>query len=200
MRLKGYGSVGIDEAGRGPLAGPVVAAAVVLPRGFDYDGVDDSKVLTPNQREKIADRIKNDAVWAVAVVDVEEIDRINILWAAMKAMEIALSGIPEPPEKIYVDGNRLPRAFLPDRATAVIDGDAKIACIAAASIIAKTTRDRLMRELSETYPDYGFERHFGYCTPSHIAALKEFGPCPIHRRSFSPVREMLLQPCLAFDD
>ncbi len=192
------GACGLDEAGRGPLAGPVVAAAVVLPKNFNRKGLNDSKQLTPLQREEMAERIKRRAVWAFAVVEVEEIDRINILWASMAAMEIALSLLDECPEEAWVDGNCLPRnPRCPCRA--LVGGDGRMACIAAASIIAKTERDRLMRELAGSYPGYGFERHFGYSTPQHFAALRELGPCAIHRRTFGPVREILDQPCLTFD-
>lgn len=197
-----YGVAGIDEAGRGPLAGPVVAAAVVLPRGFDTSEIDDSKVLTRAKREELALRIQEKAQWSVAVVDIDEIDRLNILWATMRAMEIALSGLEQCPERVVVDGNRLPPGFIENPALdakAIVDGDAKVACIAAASIIAKTTRDRLMTDYSDTYPGYGFAKHFGYATPEHLAAIRDLGPCDLHRRSFSPVREMLLQPCLIFD-
>ncbi|MBX7134092.1 MAG: ribonuclease HII [Fimbriimonadaceae bacterium] len=197
-----YGVAGIDEAGRGPLAGPVVAAAVVLPRGFDTSEIDDSKVLTRSKRDELALRIQEKAQWSVAVVDVDEIDRLNILWATMRAMEIALSGLEKCPDRVVVDGNRLPPGFIENpalEAKAIVDGDAKVACIAAASIIAKTTRDRLMTEYAESYPGYGFAKHFGYATPEHLVAIRELGPCDLHRRSFSPVREMLLQPCLIFD-
>lgn len=198
-----YGVAGIDEAGRGPLAGPVVAAAVVLPRGFDTSEIDDSKVLTRSKRDELAIRIQEKAQWSVAVVAVDEIDRLNILWATMRAMEIALSGLERCPERVVVDGNRLPPGFIENptlEAKAIVDGDAKVACIAAASIIAKTTRDRLMTDHAESYPGYGFAKHFGYATPEHLAAIRDLGPCDLHRRSFSPVREMLLQPCLIFDN
>lgn len=199
-RAKLYGAVGIDEAGRGPLAGPVVAAAVILPRGFPTDGIDDSKKLSPAERDVQAERIRGVASWAVAVVDVEEIDRLNILWASMRAMEIAFAGLDRMADRVVVDGDRIPPGLAHlQGCRAVVDGDAKIACIAAASILAKTTRDALMQDLAEVHPGYGFERHFGYATPEHLRALRELGPCPIHRRSFSPVKEMVLQPCLTFD-
>lgn len=192
--------MGIDEAGRGPLAGPVVAAAVILPRRFPVQGIDDSKRLTPSEREDLADRIRQGASWAVAVVEVEEIDRLNILWASMKAMEIAFTGVDADADRVVVDGDRIPPGLAHlDRCRAIVDGDAKIACIAAASILAKTARDGLMRDLAEKHPGYGFERHFGYATPEHLRALRELGPCPIHRRTFSPIKEMVLQPCLIFD-
>ncbi|HRI44161.1 MAG TPA: ribonuclease HII [Fimbriimonadaceae bacterium] len=195
-----YGTAGIDEAGRGPLAGPVVAAAVVLPRGFPVHGIDDSKRLAPSEREELAERIRDGATWSVAVVDVEEIDRLNILWASMRAMEIAFSGLVIEAGRVVIDGDRIPPGLAHlDGCRAIVDGDAKIACIAAASILAKTARDALMRGLAEEHPGYGFERHFGYATPEHLRALRELGPCPIHRRTFSPVKEMVLQPCLIFD-
>lgn len=201
MRLrKHFGAVGIDEAGRGPLAGPVVAAAVVLPKGFDLEGIDDSKRLSPDERQEAAHRIRTRAMWSIALVDVEEIDRLNILWASMRAMEIAYERLEIGSVPILIDGDRVPPGLAHhERCRAVVDGDAKIACVAAASILAKTYRDGLMRQLAETYPGYGFERHFGYATPEHLRAIRDLGPCPLHRRSFSPVKEMVLQPCLIFD-
>ncbi|HLK14265.1 MAG TPA: ribonuclease HII [Fimbriimonadaceae bacterium] len=180
------GAAGLDEAGRGPLAGPVAAAAVVLPERFDLAGIDDSKKLSPAQREELADRIRAETKWAVAWVEVETIDRINILWAAMLAMEQALQSLGEAPAEVFVDGDRVPRS-LTGRALSVVGGDGKYACIAAASILAKTARDEHMRRLAAEYPEYGFDRHFGYGTPEHLAALQAHGPCPIHRRSFAPV-------------
>jgi|SRR5579862_1902285 len=195
-RLKHYpDAAGLDEAGRGPLAGPVVAAAVILPKGFRHAGIDDSKKLDARRRVELEARIKAKATYAVALADVDEIDRINILWASMAAMRRAyeLLGCSV---AIYVDGNTIPPGL---NATAVVDGDAKIVCIAAASILAKTERDRLMTAYAEQYPEYGFERHFGYSTPEHFRALERFGPCPIHRRSFAPCR-IDPQPCLTFDE
>jgi ribonuclease HII len=192
------GAAGLDEAGRGPLAGPVVAAAVILPKGFDLEGIDDSKKLLPERREELALRIKKEARWSVASLDHREVDRLNILWASMEAMCQALNALGVDAKRIYLDGHIIP-VPLRGRAKAVIDGDAKIACIAAASIIAKTTRDALMRELGAQYPEYGFERLFGYSTPEHFEALRKHGPCAIHRRTFAPVREFE-QPCLIFAD
>lgn len=191
------GWAGVDEAGRGPLAGPVFAAAVLLPEGFDCAGIDDSKVLDRATRESLAERIRNDAIWCIASAETEEVDRLNILHATLAAMRRAVEGLAVVPLGIYVDGNRLPPA-LPVAAEAVVDGDATHACIAAASILAKTARDERMREFALEYPGYGFERHFGYSTPEHLAALKELGPCAIHRRSFAPVRASE-QLCLTFD-
>jgi ribonuclease HII len=180
------GAVGLDEAGRGPLAGPVVAAAVILPRGFRITGINDSKKLTREQREDAAARIRDRAIWAVALCTHDEIDRLNILEASMEAMRRALAQISEPYDKILIDGNRVPFGL---DGEAVIKGDGKYACIAAASILAKTVRDALMAEMALTHPNYGFERHFGYPTPDHFEALRAHGPCAIHRRSFAPVRE-----------
>lgn len=190
------GVAGADEAGRGPLAGPVVAAAVVLPDGFDVSGINDSKKLTPAQREELATVITDTATWCVEVVDVEEIDRINILWASMAGMARALERIGA--ARALIDGNCLPKTTVP--VEAVVGGDGKYACIAAASILAKTTRDSLMRDLSLEYPEYGFDVHFGYSTPEHIAALDKHGPCPLHRRSFARISDLINQPCLTFDE
>jgi ribonuclease HII len=197
IRLKSFpGFAGLDEAGRGPLAGPVYAAAVVLPQGLKIKGLNDSKQLDAKTREALAIEIKSKAIWAVCWAEVEEIDSINILWASMAAMCRALRALPEIPPKALIDGNTYPRD-LPCEAETVIGGDGKVACIAAASILAKTERDRKMRELAQQYPDYGFERHFGYSTPEHLAALELYGPCPIHRRSFARCRPDE-QLCLTF--
>jgi ribonuclease HII len=200
-KLKHFpGAIGLDEAGRGPLAGPVVAAAVALPRGFDREGIRDSKKLTPKKREELAERIKAEAAWAVCVVEVEEVDRLNIFWASMAAMRRSLQSLPVSADKVFVDGNRIPPDIKLDcEIEAVVGGDDRLACIAAASIIAKTTRDRLMRRYGAIYPGYGFENHYGYSCPQHFQMLKELGPCAIHRRTFAPVQEAL-QGCLAFVD
>jgi ribonuclease HII len=192
------GAAGLDEAGRGPLAGPVVAAAVVLPKRFDITGINDSKKLTATQREEVALRIKEKAQWAVVALDHLEVDRLNILWASMEAMQRALAQLDVQPERVFVDGHIVPRG-LEARAQAVVKGDAKIACIAAASILAKVERDRMMTELAEQYPHYGFDRHFGYSTPEHLEALRQHGPCAIHRRSFAPIQAWD-QGCLTFDE
>ncbi len=195
-RLKHFpDAAGLDEAGRGPLAGPVVAAAVILPKGFRCAGIDDSKKLDAKKRAELEIRIKAKAIYAVELADVEEIDRINILWASMAAMRRAYEGL-GCTAAIYVDGHIIPPGL---SGTAVIDGDAKIACIAAASILAKTERDRIMTAYALEFPDYGFERHFGYSTPEHFRALEKFGPCPIHRRSFGPCK-VDDQACLTFDE
>lgn len=193
------GAVGLDEAGRGPLAGPVVAGAVVLPEHFNLEGLNDSKQLTASQREELAVQIKEQAVkWAVAFVEPEEIDRLNILHASMRAMELAHEQLNLEVCSIYVDGNRIPPALL-GLAQAAVKGDAKIACIAAASILAKTARDAAMVEMDNQYPGYGFASHFGYPTQEHLVKLQELGPCQIHRRSYGPVQRAM-QPCLTFAD
>ena len=178
---------GVDEAGRGPLAGPVFAAAVILPKGFDTRGIDDSKKLSREQREELAVRIKSQCVWSIATAEVDEIDRLNILWATMAAMSRAIRSLDPAPTRAEIDGNRLPLG-LPCKAIAIVDGDAKCKHIAAASILAKTARDDHMRELDATYPGYGFASHFGYYTAEHKKALEELGPCGIHRMSFAPCR------------
>jgi len=194
------GIAGVDEAGRGPLAGPVVAAAVILPPFFDTSGLDDSKKLSKIKRELLAERIQSEADWALGMCDHEEIDRENILNATMMAMARAIGQLSSPPEEVWVDGDRIPQV-LACPAKAIIKGDGRIAAIAAASILAKTQRDRLMKQYADIYPAYGFDKHFGYPTPDHIAALRRYGPCPIHRRSFGPVASLIgcksqVQPCL----
>lgn len=180
---------GIDEAGRGPLAGPVVAAAVVFPRWFRTDGgvlerVTDSKKLSAAERELLAPAIRKAAAfWAVAVVDPETIDRLNILEATMLAMNQAVASLPIIPELLLVDGNRF-RSDLPIPYETIVKGDAKIFSIAAASILAKTHRDELMVVFAGQYPQYGFERHVGYGTKMHVEAILQHGRCPIHRQSF----------------
>lgn len=181
---------GVDEAGAGPLAGPVVAAACVLPRDFRPFGIDDSKKLDRSERDALEAQIKQGALaWSVAQTEVEEIDRINIYRASLLAMRRAVEGLPFRPDFLLVDARTVPETTIPQRG--IIHGDALSMSIAAASILAKTSRDRLMEELARTYPGYGFEVHKGYGTPEHSAALKRLGACPIHRRSFGPVREVL---------
>ena len=178
---------GVDEAGRGPLAGPVYAAAVVLDPGRPVVGIRDSKKLSPAARLRLAGTIRERALaFSVALADVEEIDRVNILNATLLAMQRAVAGLQLQPEKVYVDGNRLPALSCP--AEAVIGGDDLLACIGAASILAKVARDEAMCLLADRFPGYGFERHKGYGTPEHLAALQRLGPTPSHRRSFAPVR------------
>jgi len=180
----GRGAVaGIDEAGRGPLAGPVVAAAVVFPPEVWIHGVDDSKLLGAARREELEEVIRNCAAEVgVGIVSHTEIDELNILRATMKAMHTAVDALRSVPGHLLVDGPRFEHPGIP--ATAVIDGDARCFSIAAASIIAKVTRDRLMKEYALRYPAYGFEKNKGYGTTAHMEAIRNFGPCPIHRRSF----------------
>jgi ribonuclease HII len=181
---------GADEAGRGPLAGPVVAAAVMLDPARPIDGLRDSKQLTATAREDLAPQIRARALaWAVAVASVDEIDTLNILQASLLAMRRAIETLDPAPQFVLIDGNQLPRLQVPARA--VVGGDDSEACIAAASILAKTVRDALMRDLDAQYPGYGFARHMGYPTPEHLQRLRELGPCPVHRRSFAPVRLLL---------
>jgi ribonuclease HII len=178
---------GVDEAGRGPIAGPVYAAAVILDPARRVNGLADSKVLTPERRELLAGRIKERAIaWAVAQASVEEIDRINILRAALLAMRRAVEALKTQPHEAWVDGQMCPD--LACRSRAIVDGDAKHKVISAASILAKTARDAEMRVLHEHYPQYGFHQHKGYSTPEHLDLLRRHGPCEIHRRSFDPVR------------
>jgi ribonuclease HII len=181
--------VGVDEAGRGPLAGPVVAAAVVLCDG-GIDGLDDSKKLTANRRAVLEQEIKAKCRWAVGICSVEEIDAINILQATMLAMTRAVDALGIEPALIMVDGNRLPRWRY--RAEAIIGGDAIHACISAASIIAKEHRDRMMIAADADYPGYGWASNKGYGATVHMEALRRLGPTPLHRKSFQPVAQMLL--------
>jgi len=185
---------GVDEAGMAPLAGPVVAAAVILPRHYRLRGLDDSKVLDAETRERMAGELKRDAVaWAVGVAEVGEIDRLNIYHAGLLAMRRALLGLPLAPSFVLVDARRIPECPVPQRG--IVHGDALSLTIAAASVLAKTTRDAHMAEMDATYPGYGFSAHKGYPTPQHEAALRSLGACPIHRRSFAPVRQALgLEP------
>ena len=176
---------GIDEAGRGPLAGPVVAAAVILDEKRRPRGIRDSKMLTPEAREELYGRIMKSAAVGIGIADVERIDRDNILRAALWAMSEAVRALATRPVFALVDGNMLPE--LDCEGAAIVDGDALCVSIAAASIIAKVTRDRIMRELAAQYPHYGFEQHKGYSTEGHLIALKGLGPTPHHRRSFAPV-------------
>jgi ribonuclease HII len=183
---------GIDEAGRGPLAGPVVAAAVILNPQRPITGLDDSKKISAGRRETLALAIKSDALaWSVGWADAAEIDVLNILAATMLAMRRAIVGLSLAPAGVLVDGNRLPNLTFFEReieGVAIVGGDAKIASISAASIIAKTTRDRIMLEMDKIYPNYEFSRHKGYGTAVHCDRLREFGPCEQHRFSFAPVR------------
>ena len=183
---------GVDEAGRGPLAGPVAVAAVVFdPSRPRINGLDDSKQLNAARRELLYSRIVERALaWRVVLVEVEEIDRLNIYHATMLGMRLAVEGVAHVAGLARIDGNALPKG-LPCRGETLIGGDRLDRAIMAASIVAKVTRDRLMQQLHEQHPQYGFDVHKGYSTPSHLAALAEHGPCPHHRRSFAPVRRAL---------
>ena len=188
---------GVDEAGCAPLAGPVVAAAVVLDRDKFPRGIDDSKKLDLEAREAIYARLMKQARCGVGLCTVEEIDSLNIYWARMLAMSRAVEALGFEPAMVLVDGNRCPRWSRPS--IAIVAGDAKCRSIAAASIVAKVTRDRMMADYAEAHPGYGWESNRGYPTPDHRRALRELGPTPLHRRSFGPVREVLAQaaqPCL----
>src|SRR6266849_8181613 len=182
---------GIDEAGRGALAGPVVAAAVILPEKFRHRRLNDSKQLSPELREEIYRALISnpDLSWAVGIVDSVEIDRINILRATHKAMRAAIAALSSMPDHALIDG--LPVIPFPFPQTAIIDGDCFSLTIAAASVIAKVTRDRIMRDFCAHFPEYCFSQHKGYCTELHLIKLHEHGPCPIHRRSFEPVAQPL---------
>lgn len=178
---------GVDEAGRGPLAGPVVAAAVILDELHLVSGLRDSKVLSERRREALFDEIRAKSLcFCIAQASVEEIDRLNILQATLLAMKRAVEGLRLPPAKVLVDGNRLPVLKMP--AEAIVKGDAKVAAISAASILAKVHRDRLCLDMDQAWPNYGFAAHKGYPTPEHLSALRTHGPAPVHRQSFGPVR------------
>jgi ribonuclease HII len=184
---------GVDEAGRGPLAGPVVAAAVILCDRFDISGLDDSKRLSPASREKQRRRIMaSESLWGIGIVEPETIDKINILQATFEAMRMAIISLGITPDTILVDGKHKISGIVIEQ-RAIIGGDGSEPAIAAASILAKTHRDDLMRRYSEIYPDYGFEKHKGYGTAEHIASLNRLGPCPIHRKSFNPVSNYYLE-------
>lgn len=181
---------GVDEAGRGPLAGPVIASAVILDSRNPISGLTDSKLLTEKKREALFDIIQERALaWAIGRACVVEIDRINILQATFLAMQRALEQLTVQPGLILVDGNQLPKLTIP--AQAIVKGDQTEAAISAASILAKVTRDREMIELDRQFPDYGFAKHKGYGTEEHLAALEKYGPCEMHRRSFAPVARLL---------
>ncbi len=192
-RQSGYRCIcGIDEAGRGPLAGPVVAAAVVLPQGFSLPGLNDSKKLTARKREQLYEALMNDerVQKSVAQASVAEIDRLNILYATHLAMTRAAQGLPKTPDFCLIDGLPVPNFPFPSRS--IVKGDARCLSIAAASILAKVTRDRLMAELGRQFPQYGFEHHAGYGTRAHLQAIETYGITVHHRRSFAPVAQMQL--------
>ena len=183
---------GVDEAGRGPLAGSVVTAACILPKGLILEGIDDSKKLSPGKRQELYQAITEhpDILYGIGIVDSEQIDSINILQASLHAMNLAVENLPEVPDYLLIDGNHLPPTRI--AALAVIKGDSRSLSIGAASILAKYTRDTLMLQLHQEWPMYGFDKHKGYGTKAHVEAIQIYGPCPIHRRSFEPIKSMVL--------
>lgn len=187
---------GVDEVGRGPLAGPVVTAAVILDLAHPIMGLADSKKLNPTQRERLAMAIRDRALaWALGRAEVAEIDQLNILQASLLAMQRAVAALSVTPDKVLVDGNRCPKWTYP--CEAIVKGDVTVPAISAASILAKVARDAELRELHDRYPQYGFARHKGYPTAEHLDALRRYGPCPEHRRSFAPVaavRQIVIEP------
>ena len=186
---------GVDEAGRGPLAGPVVVAAVILDPDAPVPGLDDSKKLTEKRRNELFPLIQSRALaWSVIEVSAVEIDEVNILQATMLGMQRAVAALRPSPELALIDGNRAPR--FPCESRTIVQGDSLEPCISAASILAKVTRDRFMLEMNERFPGYGFDRHKGYPTAAHMASLSELGPCEIHRKSFAPVRDALQRQLL----
>ena len=188
LRYHGNLLAGTDEAGRGPLAGSVFAAAVLLDPRQPIEGLDDSKKLSAKKRETLFEEIRAKAIsWTVAAATPDEIDTINILNASLLAMKRAVYALRPRPEFVAVDGNRLPIWDMPSQA--LVKGDSRVAEISAASVVAKVTRDRYMQKMALHYPQYGFERHAGYPTASHLQALRQFGPCAIHRRSYAPVQQ-----------
>jgi len=190
LKAEGFLRVaGLDEAGRGPLAGPVVAAACILPEGIFWEGINDSKQLTAEERRVLFEKIIPSATYAIGIVDVETIDRINILQATLLAMRNAIASLPIEPDYLLVDGNQLPTLKIPSKA--IVAGDCLSVSIAAASILAKVTRDRIMEQLDLEWPQYGFKQHKGYATEQHLLAIEQHGPCPIHRKSFDPIRSTL---------
>lgn len=193
LRASGYSPVaGVDEAGRGPLAGPVAAAAVILPEGFEHDVIRDSKKLSDARRERLyAEITANEAItWNVALSSIDEITELNILGATHLAMKRAVLGLKTAPAMVIIDGRDVRNFPLPQRG--VVGGDDKSLSIAAASILAKVERDRLMREYHDQYPEYGFDSHKGYGTRQHLDRLRQYGPCPIHRKTFGPVAQLSL--------
>ena len=190
MQTPPYLEAGVDEAGRGPLAGPVVVAAVILPNHFKLDELDDSKRLTALKRERLAPQIESQAVaYAVEFVEIDEIDQVNILQATLNGMQRAVENLKPAPQRALIDGNRAP--VLNCEVKTVVGGDRLVASISAASVLAKVYRDRLMLSMHDLYPEYGFDRHKGYPTAHHLERLKVLGPCPIHRKSFAPVRKAI---------
>jgi ribonuclease HII len=195
LQSEGFSLIaGVDEAGRGPLAGPVVAAGCIFLHEIFFDSLNDSKQLTPEIRERLYEEITTSPsiLYGVGIVDVKRIDQINILQATFHAMRKAIQDLPQKPDYLLIDGNQKPRIQIP--AEAIVEGDAKSVSIAAASVIAKVTRDRIMKELDKKYPEYGFAQHKGYATEQHLTAIHKHGPCPIHRTSFEPVKSILHPP------
>lgn len=191
LRDQGYDRIaGVDEAGRGPLAGPVVAVACILPPGLFFEHLNDSKKLKSEVREQLFSEItsEKDVLFAIGVADVPTIDRINILQATFLAMRNAVSALPSRPDYLLIDGNASPFVEIPNET--MIQGDSLSLSIAAASILAKVTRDRMMQEFDQKWPQYGFGKHKGYATEEHIGAIQRLGPCPIHRKSFDPIRSL----------
>jgi ribonuclease HII len=194
-RAEGYVRIGgVDEAGRGPLAGPVVAAACILPEGTLFEHLNDSKQLDPQKRDALFSQITTDPgiEFGLGIVDAPTIDQINILQATFLAMKQAIQSLKQAPDILLIDGNRAPSLSLPFQA--IVKGDSKSISIAAASILAKVTRDRMMEAFAKEWPEYGFEEHKGYGTERHRQALEKYGPCPIHRRSFAPIKQQLDLP------
>lgn len=181
---------GVDEAGRGPLAGPVVAAAVILDSERPITGLNDSKLLSEKKRNSLYKIIKENAIsWSVAEASHEEIDELNILQATFLAMQRAINGLVIPPDLVLIDGNRVPKLAIPTQA--IVKGDSKIPAISAASILAKVDRDNIMTEYHDTYPEFSFHLHKGYGTRRHLAEIEKFGPVPIHRKMFRPIKDLL---------
>jgi ribonuclease HII len=196
ISARSYLEAGVDEAGRGPLAGPVVVAAVILPVKYELESLDDSKRLSAVRRQLLAPQIEKQAIsFSIEFVEVEEIDRLNILQATLNGMQRAVENLDPMPKRAMIDGNRAPR--LSCETKTVIGGDRLIASISAASILAKVYRDRLMVSMHHQYPAYGFDRHKGYPTAHHLERLRTLGPCPIHRKSFAPVRRLIAAGCQA---
>ena len=192
LSLAGFSQIaGVDEAGRGPLAGPVIAAACILSRNRHFEHLNDSKQVTPENRERLFIAITTDPEtrFAIGVSDVETIDRVNILQATFLAMRQAVGALQIAPDYLLIDGNQVPKFQIPT--LPIIEGDAHSISIAAASILAKVTRDRMMLEWSQKWPQYGFEKHKGYGTAEHLEAIRKWGPCPLHRKSFEPIKSML---------
>lgn len=192
LRSQGFARIaGVDEAGRGPLAGPVVAAACILPEGFFLAYLNDSKQLQPEKRKELYESLiaYPGIVYGISSVDVSIIDQINILQASLLAMQRAIALLSIQPDYLLIDGNQLPKTNIPARA--LVEGDARSISIAAASVLAKVARDAQLVELAKQYPQYGFEKHKGYATAEHLRAIELYGPCPIHRRTFEPIKSSL---------